>query len=108
MRKPLKKRNVGIYYVCSATNIIILFHVFVKCLLHKLCDLEVEIIYELFRAEIDKAKMLYKQTNGRKLTNADIAKRTGYSLSSIEAFMAGNRPSENIAKQIATALNIEL
>ena len=58
-------------------------------------------IYELFKAEIVKQKRL------RKLTNADLGKLTGYKQQTIDAFMAGARESENVAKAIAKVLKIE-
>ena len=67
-----------------------------------------KIIYELFRAEIDKQKSIQRRADGRKLTNADIAKKTGFSVSTIHAFMGGGRASEQTAKAIAKALNIEM
>lgn len=59
-------------------------------------------IYEFFRGKIAEQKKL------RKLTNADIAQMTGYTKSAIAAFMCGARESEQVAKAIANALNIEL
>lgn len=58
-------------------------------------------IYELFRGEVAKQKKL------RKLTNKDIAKLTGLSHATIDAFMAGARESERTATAIANALEIE-
>ena len=69
---------------------------------HILCGLEVTIIYRLFCGKVAEQKKL------RKLTNADLAKMTGYRKKSIEAFMCGARESEAIAKAIAAALGIEL
>ena len=56
----------------------------------------------MFRAKIAEQKKL------RNLTNADIAKMTGYTKSTIDAFMCGVRESEKVAKAIAKALGIEL
>lgn len=56
----------------------------------------------MFKAEIVKQKRL------RKLTNADLGKLTGYKQQTIDAFMAGARESENVAKAIAKVLEIEL
>jgi hypothetical protein len=58
-------------------------------------------IYELFRGKIAEQKKL------RRLTNGDIAKMTGYSVSTINAFMAGNRENDKIANAIAKVLDIE-
>ena len=69
---------------------------------HTLCDLEVTIIYKLFCGKVAEQKKL------RKLTNADLAKMTGYSKKTIESFMCGARESERIAKALAAVLNIEL
>ena len=68
---------------------------------HILCDLEVTIIYKLFCGKVAEQKKL------RKLTNADLAKMTGYSKKTIEAFMCGARESDRIAKALAAVLNIE-
>lgn len=57
--------------------------------------------YELFRGKIAEQKKL------RRLTNGDIAKMTGYSVSTINAFMAGNRENDKIANAIAKVLDIE-
>jgi hypothetical protein len=69
---------------------------------HILCGLEVTVIYRLFCGKVAEQKKL------RKLTNADLAKMTGYRKKTIEAFMCGARESEAIAKAIAAALGIEL
>ena len=69
---------------------------------HILCDLEVTIIYKLFCGKVAEQKKL------RKLTNADLAKMTGYKVGAINAFMCGARESERIAKALAAVLNIEL
>lgn len=63
---------------------------------------EVIKIYELFKGEVAKQKKL------RKLTNKDLAKMTGLSHATIDAFMAGFRDSERTANAIAKALEIEL
>lgn len=65
-------------------------------------------IFELFRAEIDKQKSIQRRADGKKLTNADIAKLTGIKTSTIHAFMSGDRTSEKTAKAIAKALRIEM
>lgn len=49
-----------------------------------------------------------EQKKVRHLTNADLAKMTGYKRSTIEAFMCGARDSDAVAKALAKALNIEL
>lgn len=61
-----------------------------------------ESIYTLLRAKVAEQKKL------RNLTNKDIAKMTGYTKSTIDAFMCGVRESDKVAKAIATALGIEL
>lgn len=48
-----------------------------------------------------------EQKKLRGLTNADIAKITGYKKSTIAAFMHGSRRSEKVADAIAMALGIE-
>lgn len=58
-------------------------------------------MYELFRGEIAKQKKL------KKLTNKDIAKMTGLSHGTIDAFMAGIRETERTTNAIAKALEIE-
>lgn len=62
---------------------------------------EVSDIYELFRGKIAEQKKI------RRLTDADIAKMTGYTTSTIRAFMCGVRENEKIATAIAQALGIE-
>ena len=62
---------------------------------------EVSDIYELFRGKIAEKKKI------RRLTDADIAKMTGYTTSTIRAFMCGVRENEKIATAIAQALGIE-
>lgn len=62
---------------------------------------EVRDIYELFRGKIAEQKKI------RHLTDADIAKMTGYTRSTIRAFMCGARENEKIATAIAQALKIE-
>ena len=52
-------------------------------------------IYELFRGKIAEQKKI------RRLTDADIAKMTGYTTSTIRAFMCGVRENEKIANAIA-------
>jgi hypothetical protein len=60
--------------------------------------------YRIFRAEVDKFKRLHG------VTNSDIAKATGYSLSAILKFMGENTSynSGKIAKAISDAYNIPL
>lgn len=62
---------------------------------------EVSDIYELFRGKIAEQKKI------RRLRDADIAKMTGYTTSTIRAFMCGSRENEKIATAIAQALGIE-
>jgi hypothetical protein len=88
--------------VCSGESTISFLLLIVKRILRNLSDLEVKIIYRLFRAKIAEQKKL------RNLTNADMAKLTGYTKSTIDAFMCGVRESENVAKAIAEALDIEI
>lgn len=59
-------------------------------------------IYEIFKEKIRHARI------DKKMKNGDIAKVTGLSKATIEAFMCGARESEKTAKKIATALDIEL
>lgn len=59
-------------------------------------------VYSILRGKIAGKKKLHK------LTNADIARKTGYSKSAIEAFMCGVRESDNIAKAVASVLDIEI
>jgi len=49
-----------------------------------------------------------KQKRIKQLTNADLGHLTGFSRSTIDAFMAGARESENVARAIAKALKIEM
>ena len=44
----------------------------------------------------------------RDLRQSDLAKATGYTKSTIEAFMAGARESDNVKAAIAAALEIEI
>ncbi len=44
----------------------------------------------------------------RKWTSKDLAKATGYEVSTIYAFMSGQRDSDNIKIAIASALEIEI
>ena len=59
-------------------------------------------IYKILCAKIAEQKKL------RGLTNADLAKLTGYKTKTIEAFMCGARSSEPIAKALAAVLEIEM
>jgi hypothetical protein len=59
-------------------------------------------IYEIFRGKVAEQKKL------RKITDADIAEMTGFTLSTIRAFMCGVRQGEKTAKSIAKVLGIEL
>lgn len=61
-------------------------------------------IYRLFIGEVNRQKSIRIP----KLTNADLAKMTGYKESTIEAFMKGARPTEYVARAIAHALKIEM
>lgn len=58
--------------------------------------------YRLFCGKVAEQKKL------RKLTNGDLAKLTGYSVKTINAFMCGARESAAIAKALAAVLEIEL
>lgn len=72
---------------------------------HLICEVlfeEVRVIFKLFTGEVAKVKKI------RNLTNADLAKMTGYKESTIEAFMKGARPSEYVARAISHALGIEM
>ena len=59
-------------------------------------------INRIFIAEVKK------QLSIRRWKYADLAKATGYTRTTIEAFMIGKRDSENMIKAIATALEIEI
>lgn len=59
-------------------------------------------IYELFRNQIRHAKI------DQKLTNTDIAKKSGLSKSTVAAFMCGARETDRTANAIAKALHIEI
>ena len=64
-------------------------------------------IYEVFKADVARVKRL------RHLTNADIAKLTGYAKRSIDIFMASGPKktrddSQKVAVAISQALGIEL
>jgi hypothetical protein len=48
-----------------------------------------------------------EQKKIKKLTNADLAIKTGFSVKTIEAFMCGVRDGDKVADAIAKALNIE-
>lgn len=58
-------------------------------------------IYKLFIAEVKK------QLSIRGWKYADLAKATGYTVGTIEAFMCGARESERMADCIAKVLEIE-
>lgn len=57
-------------------------------------------IYELFVGKIAEQKKL------QRLTNADLATKTGLTKSTIAAFMHGSRRSERTAKALSKALKI--
>lgn len=64
-------------------------------------------IYEIFKAEVAKQKRL------RRLTNADIARMTGYAKRSIDIFMSSGphksrEDSQKVAEAISQALGVEL
>ena len=59
-------------------------------------------INRLFVAEVKRQLAL------RKWTSKDLAKATGYKVSTIYACMSGRRDSGAVEKAIAAALNIEL
>ena len=59
-------------------------------------------INRLFIAEVKRQMSL------RKWTSKDLAKATGYEVSTIYAFMSGQRDSDNIKIAIASALEIEI
>lgn len=66
---------------------------------------EVFIIYEIFKAEVERQKRLLH------LTNADIAEKTGFKKSTIDFFMCGKKSredSKSVAIAIARVLMIEL
>lgn len=49
-----------------------------------------------------------EQKKVRRLTNSDLAKLTGYSVSTINAFMCGLRDSDALVNALAKVLDIEL
>lgn len=64
-------------------------------------------IYEVFKAEVEKVKRL------KHMTNADIAKSTGYAKRTIDVFMSSSPKkdrddSQKVAAAISTALGIEM
>lgn len=62
-------------------------------------------MYEVFIADCKREMRL------RKMNNGDLAKATGYTKSSINAFFAdlrGREKSENVAKAISSVLKVEL
>lgn len=62
-------------------------------------------MYEVFIADCKRAMRL------RRMTNGDLAKATGYTKSSINAFFSdinGREKSENVAKAISVALGVEI
>ena len=69
---------------------------------HKRNRMEVANIYKFFIAEVKKQLSL----KGWKY--ADLAKATGYTVGTIEAFMCGARESENMAKCISKVLGIKI
>ena len=69
---------------------------------HKRNRMEVVNIYKYFIAEVKKQLSL----KGWKY--ADLAKATGYTVGTIEAFMCGARESENMAKCISKVLGIKI
>ena len=69
---------------------------------HKRNRMEVVNIYKYFIAEVKKQLSL----KGWKY--ADLAKATGYTVGTIEAFMCGARESENMAKCISKVLGINI
>lgn len=63
------------------------------------------VIFEVFKAEVARQRKL------RHITNKDIGKMTGYSKNTIDLFMTSSKSredSENVAKAIAHALEIEI
>ena len=69
---------------------------------HKRNRMEVVNIYKYFISEVKKQLSL----KGWKY--ADLAKATGYTVGTIEAFMCGARESENMAKCISKVLGIKI
>ena len=69
---------------------------------HKRNRMEVVNIYKYFIAEVKKQLSL----KGWKY--ADLAKATGYTVGTIEAFMCGARESENMAKCISKVFGIKI
>lgn len=65
------------------------------------------IIFEIFKGEVAKQKKV------RRITNADIAKMTGYTKKTIDFFLTksdnkGRDDSKKVAEAISKALDIEL
>lgn len=62
-------------------------------------------MYEIFIADCKREMRL------RRMTNKDLAKATGYTTASINAFFSdirARKKSENVAKAIAAALNLKI
>ncbi|MBQ4118959.1 MAG: helix-turn-helix transcriptional regulator [Clostridia bacterium] len=62
-------------------------------------------MYEIFIADCKREMRL------RRMTNGDLAKKTGFKRSTIDAFFAdlsGREKSENVAKAISVALGVEI
>ena len=59
-------------------------------------------MYEIFRGEVAKVVKI------RRLSYQKIADMTGFKVSTIRAFMCGARNSDQVAKAISKALEIEL
>lgn len=60
------------------------------------------IVYNLFIAEVKK------QLSLKKWTYEDLAKKTGFKIGTIKAFMCGYRESDNVAQCISKVLDIDL
>lgn len=64
-----------------------------------------DVLYEVFIADCKREMRL------RRMNNGDLAKATGYTRSSIDAFFSninGREKSENVAKAISAALGVEI
>lgn len=62
-------------------------------------------MYEVFIADCKREMRL------RRMTNGDLAKATGYTTSSINAFfsdLSAREKSENVAKAISAALGVDI
>lgn len=59
-------------------------------------------MYEVFRSEVARVKKL------KKIGDREIAEKTGFTLSTIRAFMCGARNSDQVARAIGKVLGIDV